>query len=43
MPVWMQGSPLLFVFALAPLAIMAFWLVRTAVSRAAPISAASAA
>lgn len=28
MPVWMQGSPVLFVLALAPLAFMAFWLVR---------------
>jgi len=28
MPLWMQGSPLLFVLALAPLAFMAFWLVR---------------
>jgi hypothetical protein len=28
MPEWMQGSPLLFIPALAPLAFLAFWLVR---------------
>ena len=28
MPVWMHGSPLLFIPALAPLALMIFWLIR---------------
>ncbi len=28
MPEWMQGSPLLFVPALAPLVLMIFWLIR---------------
>ena len=33
MPTWMQGSPLLFALALAPLVIMLIWLVRTAMMR----------
>jgi hypothetical protein len=27
MPAWLQGSPILFVLALAPLVLMAFWIV----------------
>jgi hypothetical protein len=36
MPPWLQGSPLLIGLALAPLAIMIFWLVRIWVTRATP-------
>jgi hypothetical protein len=32
MPMWMRGSPLLFVPALAPLLVMAFWLIRVRVA-----------
>lgn len=33
MPLWLRGSPLLVVPAVAPLALMVFWLARTALSR----------
>jgi hypothetical protein len=39
MPIWIQGSPMLFAFAFAPLAAMAFWLARTAISRPTPVAA----
>ena len=38
MPPWMQGSPLLFALALAPLVIMLIWLVRTAMMRSSPMT-----
>ncbi len=38
MPPWMQGSPLLFALALAPLVIMLIWLVRTAMMRSSPVA-----
>lgn len=33
MPVWIQGSPVLFVLALAPLVLMVFWLIRVRVGK----------
>ena len=40
MPVWLQGSPALFILALAPLVLMIVWMVRTAI-RPAPAAAGS--
>jgi hypothetical protein len=42
MPLWMQGSPMLFALALAPLFLMAFWLLRTTASRVSPAVAPAA-
>jgi hypothetical protein len=38
MPVWMRGSPWLFVPTFAPLIVMVYWLVRIRLKRSGPVA-----